>query len=178
MVASSASSIRSIRRKPYPNLMLSESGNSLGPREREREREKALPATPLKQLIDPVIQDGDPKNQSPTQLRLNELGTFLIGSDVERSLATLTSQHINLSHVMNNLESLLRNNGGSDDSFARSELENKLEQVKRERSGVEKQKMEVGILITRVRRKLDLIDGRGDGDSFLWSKKWGSEGMK
>jgi len=99
------------------------------------------------------------------------------GADVERSLATLTSQHINLSHVMNNLECLLRQSPKNDD-FVRVELEKKLQQVKHERSGVEKQKMEVGILITRVRRKLDLIDGRGDGDSFIWSKKWGSEGLK
>ena len=172
MVASSASSIRSIRRKPYFDfLMVSYFGVSLGP------REKALPATPIKQLIDPVIDD-EQKTQSPTQVRLNELGMGFAGfPDVERSLAALTSQHINLSHVMNNLEALVKQNSSSD-SFARVELEKKLEQVKRERSAVEKQKMEVGILITRVRRKLDLIDGRGDGDSFIWSKKWGSEGME
>lgn len=96
---------------------------------------------------------------------------------VERRLAALSSQHINLSHVMNNLESLLRQQSSMSDTFARTELENKLEEVKRERSGVEKEKMEIGILITRVRRKLDIIEGRGDNDSFIWSKKWGSEGM-
>jgi hypothetical protein len=32
--------------------------------------------------------------------------------------------------------------------------------------------MEVGILITRLRRKLDDEEGRGDRDSFIWSRKW------
>jgi len=59
--------------------MVSESGVSLGPR--EREREKALPATPIKQLIDPVIKDEDPKTLSPTQHRLNELGSLPIASE-------------------------------------------------------------------------------------------------
>jgi hypothetical protein len=52
------------------------------------------------------------------------------------------------------------------------ELERKLEEVKREKSGVEKEKMQVGILITRLRRKLDDIEGREDRDSFIWSRKW------
>lgn len=47
-----------------------------------------------------------------------------------------------------------------------------MDEAKRERSGVEKEKMEVGILITRLRRKLDDEEGRGDRDSFIWSRKW------
>ena len=73
---------------------------------------------------------------------------------------------------MSNLENLLPPNPATNDPFARMELERKLEEVKRERSGVEKEKMEVGILITRLRRKLDDIEGRGDDDSFIWSRKW------
>jgi hypothetical protein len=76
---------------------------------------------------------------------------------------------------MSNLEGLLVPNPATSDVFARTELEKRLEDVKRERRGVEKEKMEVGILITRVRRKLDMVEGRSDGDSFLWSKKWGSK---
>jgi hypothetical protein len=95
-------------------------------------------------------------------------------ADAERKLAALTSQHINLSHVMSNLENLLPPNAASNDQFARIQMERKLQEVKRERSGVEKEKMEVGILITRLRRKLDDVEGRGDRDSFIWSRKWGS----
>lgn len=73
---------------------------------------------------------------------------------------------------MSNLENLLPPNPATNDLFARIELERKLEEVKRERSGVEKEKMQVGILITRLRRKLDDIEGRGDRDSFIWSRKW------
>jgi len=144
MVASSASSIRSVRRKP----VVSSSEN------------RELPPTPP-----PSRRLDDEKPLSPTHARLDEL---------ERKLAALTSQHVNLSHVMNNLEQLLPPHEASNDPFARLQLERKLEEVKRERSGVEKEKMEVGILITRVRRKLDDVEGRGAKDSFIWSRKWGS----
>jgi hypothetical protein len=93
---------------------------------------------------------------------------------LERKLNALTSQHVNLSHVMKNLENLLPPNPATNDPFARMELERKLEEVKKEKSGVEKEKMEVGILVTRLRRKLDEVEGRGDKDSFLWSRKWSS----
>lgn len=73
---------------------------------------------------------------------------------------------------MSNLENLLPPNPATNDPDAKMELERKLEEVKRERSGVEKQKMEVGILITRLRRKLNEEEGRGDRDSFIWSRKW------
>jgi len=43
-------------------------GVSLGP------REKSLPATPVKQIIEPVLDDEAMKSLSPTQIRLNELG--------------------------------------------------------------------------------------------------------
>jgi hypothetical protein len=95
-------------------------------------------------------------------------------NDVERKLAALTSQHVNLSHVVSNLEGLLPPNPATNDVFTKMELEKKLEEVKRERTGVEKEKMEVGILITRLRRKLDDVEGRRDSDSFIWSRKWGA----
>jgi hypothetical protein len=75
---------------------------------------------------------------------------------------------------VSNLESLLPPNPATNDGFAKMELERKLEEVKRERMGVEKEKMEVGILITRLRRKLDDVEGRRDSDSFIWSRKWGA----
>jgi hypothetical protein len=75
---------------------------------------------------------------------------------------------------MSNLENLLPPNAASDDPFARVQMERKLEEVKRERSGVEKEKMQVGILVTRLRRKLDDVEGRDSKDSFIWSRKWGS----
>src|SRR5271169_3318460 len=98
----------------------------------------------------------------------------LFGLTAEKRLASLTSQHINLSHVMSNLEGLLPPNPATNDTFVRADLERKLAEAKLERRRVEKEKMEVGILITRVRRKLDVVEGRSDTDSFLWSKKWGS----
>jgi hypothetical protein len=131
---------------------------------------RELPPTPP-----PSRRLDDEKPLSPTHARLDELGgSFLEVADVERKLAALTSQHVNLSHVMNNLEQLLPPHEASNDPFARLQLERKLEEVKHERSGVEKEKMEVGILITRVRRKLDDVEGRGAKDSFIWSRKWGS----
>jgi len=81
---------------------------------------------------------------------------------------------VNLSHVVSNLENLLPPNPATNDPAARRELEIKLEEVKREKTGVEKEKMEVGILITRLRRKLDDVEGRGASDSFIWSRKWAS----
>ena len=84
----------------------------------------------------------------------------------------LNSQHVNLSHVIKNLETLLPPNPASSDSFARSEVESRLDIVRRELSGVDKERMEVGILITRLQRKLDEEEGRGDRDSFIWSRKW------
>jgi hypothetical protein len=84
----------------------------------------------------------------------------------------LTNQHANLSQAIQNLESLLPPNPATNDPFVRLELEKKLEEAKRGKSGVEKEKMEVGILITRLRRKLDDEEGRGDRDSFIWSRKW------
>ena len=73
---------------------------------------------------------------------------------------------------MKHLESLLPPNPATNDPYARAELERKLEQVKREKTGVEKEKMEVGILVTRLRRKLDDVEGRDTRDSFIWSRKW------
>ena len=141
--------------------------NSVGP------REKDLPSTPVKQQ---ASYEEEEKPLSPSQQRLEELGQTLPGSlkvDVlERKSNALTSQHINLSHVIQNLENLLPPNPATNDAFARIELERKLDEVKRERSGVEKETMEVGILITRLRRKLDDEEGRGDRDSFIWSRKW------
>jgi hypothetical protein len=75
---------------------------------------------------------------------------------------------------MSNLEGLLLPNPATEDVFTKMELEKKLEEVKRERTGVEKEKMEVGILITRVRRKLDDVEDRRASDSFIWSRKWGA----
>jgi hypothetical protein len=49
-----------------------------------------------------------------------------------------------------------------------------LEEAKRERSGLEKERMQVGIMITRLRRKLNDKDGTGDRFSFIWSRKWAS----
>ena len=95
---------------------------------------------------------------------------------LERKHAALTSQHNNLSHSVSSLESLLPPNPATSDAFARMELERKLKEVRREMSGVEKQKMEVGILITRLRRKLDDVEGRDSKDSFIWSRKWSSAG--
>jgi hypothetical protein len=94
---------------------------------------------------------------------------------VEKKLVTLTNQHANLSHMITNLERVLPPNPTTDDIFARTELEKKLNEAKRERSGVEKEKMEVGILVTRLRRKLDDEEGRGDRDSFIWSRKWSAD---
>jgi len=143
--------------------------NSVGP------REKDLPSTPPKQQ-DSSNEDEEKKPLSPSQSRLEDLGpTFPLfpGIDVlERKSAALTSQHANLSHIVQNLENLLPPNPATNDPFARMELERKLEEAKRERSGVEKEKMEVGILVTRLRRKLDDEEGRGDRDSFIWSRKW------
>ena len=48
--------------------MVSYFGVSLGP------REKSLPATPVKQIIEPGLDDEAMKSLSPTQIRLNELG--------------------------------------------------------------------------------------------------------
>ena len=73
---------------------------------------------------------------------------------------------------MTNLENLLPPNSATDDPFAKMELERKLEEAKREKLGVEKEKMQIGILITRLRRKLDDVEGRADRDSFIWSRKW------
>jgi len=84
----------------------------------------------------------------------------------------LNSQHINLSRVIKNLETLLPSNPASNDSLAKSEVASRLEIVRRELSGVDKERMEVGILITRLHRKLDEEEGRGDRDSFIWSRKW------
>lgn len=80
----------------------------------------------------------------------------------------LNSQHNNLLHVVKSLESLVQNN----DTYARNEIDTKLDIVRRELSGVDKERMEVGILITRLQRKLDEEEGRGDRDSFIWSRKW------
>ena len=87
----------------------------------------------------------------------------------------MTSQDNNLAHVITNLENLLPPNPSTNDQFARMELERKLQEVRRERSGVQKEKMETGILITRLQRKLDEVEGRASRDSFIWSRKWGSD---
>jgi len=145
--------------------------SSVGPRDKE------LPITP--QRLSPSLPSEEElkKPLSPSQLHLEDLGISPSALNVkltmiERKLAALTSQHINLSHVVSNLENLLPPNPATNDTFARMELEKKLEEVKRERSGVEKEKMEVGILITRLRRKLDDEEGRDARDSFIWSRKW------
>jgi hypothetical protein len=144
--------------------------NSVGP------RDKDLPSTPERQTTPPSDEE-EKKLLTPSQMRLADLGTptFLLPADVsERKQAALMSQHVNLSHIVNNLENLLPPNPATHDPIARTELERKLEDAKREKSGVEKEKMEVGILITRLRRKLDDEEGRGDKDSFIWSRKWAS----
>lgn len=92
----------------------------------------------------------------------------------EHKQAALISQHANLSHMVNSIESLLPPNPVTHDPSARIELERKLREVKQEKAIVEKEKMEVGILISRLRRKLDEVEGRGDRDSFIWSRKWAS----
>ena len=84
----------------------------------------------------------------------------------------LNSQHTNLSHVIKNLETLLAQNPANNDPLARNEVASRLDIVRRELSGVDKERMEVGILITRLHRKLDEEEGRGDRDSFIWSRKW------
>ena len=92
----------------------------------------------------------------------------------ERKEAALISQHVTLCHTVNNIEKLLPPNPVTNDPVARAELEKKLEEAKRERSGVEKERMQVGIMITRLRRKLNDKDGTGDRFSFIWSRKWAS----
>jgi hypothetical protein len=135
--------------------------------------EKELPSTPPKQSS---TEEQENKSLSPSQIRLEALGSIsliLVFIDSsERKHAALIGQHSNLSHDVSNLENLLTPNLATNDPFARMELERKLDEVKRQRSRVEKEKMEVGILITRLRRKLDDQEGRGDSDSFIWSRKW------
>jgi hypothetical protein len=77
--------------------------------------------------------------------------------------------------VVKGLENLLPPNPATNDPVARRDLEDKLEQAKHEKSGVEKEKMENGILVARLRRKLNDEEGRGDRDSFIWSKKWSAD---
>jgi hypothetical protein len=91
---------------------------------------------------------------------------------LERKLTALSSQYASISQVVNNLEGLLPPNPVTHDSSSRMRLEKKLEEAKKERSRVQKEKMEVGILITRLRRKLDDVEGRQDRYSFIWSRKW------
>ena len=136
--------------------------------------EKDLPSTPVRPSPAPPPQQEDKKPLTPTHARLEDLGrkSWEITINLERRQAALTSQHDNLSDAVTNLENLLPPNPVTNDPFARMELERKLEQAKREKSGVEKERMEVGILISRIRRKLDDVEGRGDRDSFIWSRKW------
>jgi hypothetical protein len=79
---------------------------------------------------------------------------------------------MNVSQIVTNLEGLLPPNPSTHDPIAKMRLEKRLEEAKNEKSRVQKEKMEVGVLITRVRRKLDFVEGRQDRDSFIWSRKW------
>ena len=87
MVASSAASIRSVRRKPYALYSLSGGMLSYFPRVGPRPEssgsfssiagfEKELPRTPVKDVLSSEEDEEKKEVASPTQLRLEDLGTY------------------------------------------------------------------------------------------------------